>query len=99
MWILPREILIHELRNSFRDTAALAVFLDYRLDLFLYFDGIDLPRPFVHRPKILVDALFGQDALVYNFERAHIYIWLGKGHCYDLLSDGGQCECVGERGC
>src|SRR6266404_2342603 len=37
MWILPREVLIHELRNSFRDSAALAVLLDCRLDLFLHF--------------------------------------------------------------
>src|SRR5947208_9207815 len=62
MWILPGEVLIHELRNSFRDSAALAVLLDCRLDLFLHFDGIDLPRAFVHRPEILVDALFAQDA-------------------------------------
>src|SRR5439155_17187588 len=29
MWILPRKVLIHELGNSFRDSAALAVLLDY----------------------------------------------------------------------
>src|SRR5262249_7453410 len=35
IWILPREVLIHELRNSFCDSAALAVLLDCRLHLFL----------------------------------------------------------------
>src|SRR5207253_7762674 len=44
MWILPGEVLIHEIRNSFCDSAALAVLLDCRLDLFLHFDGIDLRR-------------------------------------------------------
>src|SRR5439155_2527841 len=78
MWILPREVLIHELRNSFRDSAALVILLDCRLDLFLHFDRIDLPRVFVHRPEILVDALFAQDALVRNFARAYIYVSLGK---------------------
>jgi hypothetical protein len=72
MWILPREVLNHELRNSFRDSAALAVLLDCRLNLFLHFDDIDLPRAFVHRPEILVDALFAQDALIRSFEPAHI---------------------------
>src|SRR6266566_8683861 len=98
MWILPGEVLIHELRNSFRDSAALAVLLDCRLDLFLHFDGIDLPRAFVHRPEILVDALFAQDALVRNFERAYIYLWLGERHFYDRIGDGGPCVWVGERG-
>src|SRR5262249_23651663 len=87
--ILPREVLIHELRNSFRDSTALAVFLDCRLDLFLNFDGIDLRRALVHRPEILVDTLFAQDALVRSFERAHIYLWLGKRHFYDWISEGG----------
>src|SRR5262245_56196577 len=32
MWILPREVLNHELRNSFLDNAALAFRLDCRLD-------------------------------------------------------------------
>src|SRR5215468_8389324 len=58
IWILPREVLFHELRNSFRDSAALPVLLDGRLDLFLHFGGIDLGRAFVHRPEILVDTLF-----------------------------------------
>src|SRR5262245_41318735 len=69
IWILPRDVFIHELRNSFRDSAALAVLLDCRLDLFLHFDGIDLGRAFVYRPEILVDARFAQDALVRSFER------------------------------
>src|SRR6516165_2155874 len=90
MWIFPREVLNRELRNSFLDSAALAVLLDCRLDLFLYFDGIDLPRAFVHRPEILVDALFAQDALVRSFERTHIYLWLGKRHFYGWISDGGS---------
>src|SRR6266478_9129880 len=94
MWILPREVLIHELRNSFRDSAALPVLLDCRLDLFLHFGGIDLGRAFVHRPEILVDALFAQDALVRSFERAHIYLWLGKRHFYDWIGDGGPCVWV-----
>src|SRR6516164_558413 len=98
IWILPREVLIHKLRNSFRDSAALALLLDCRLDLFLHFDGIDLGRAFVHRPEILVDALFAQDALVRSFERAHIYLWFGKQHFYVRISDGGPCLWVGERG-
>src|SRR5215831_13396520 len=98
MRILPREVLIHELRNSLRDSAALAVLLDCRLDPFLHLDGIDLPRAFVHRPEILVDALFAQDALVRSFERPYIYLWLGKRHFYDWISDGGPCAWVGERG-
>src|SRR3989440_10044817 len=97
IWILPREVLIHELRNSFRDSTALAVLLDCRLDLFLHFDGIDLGRAFVHRQEILVDTLFGQDALVRSFERAHIYLWLGKRHFYDWISEGSACVRVGER--
>src|SRR5690242_15485352 len=31
IWILPREVLNHELRDSFLDSAALAFFLDCRL--------------------------------------------------------------------
>src|SRR5215471_2994784 len=95
--ILPREVFIHELRNSFRDSAALAVLLDCRLDPFLHFDGIDLGRAFVHRPEILIDALFAKDALVRSFERANIYLWLGKRHFYDWISDGGPCVWVGAR--
>src|SRR5436190_16305326 len=90
IWILPREVLNHELRNSFLDSAALAFFLDCRLDLFLHFDGIDLPRPFVHRPEILVDALFAQDALVRSFERAYVCLWLGRRLVYGWISDGGS---------
>src|SRR6266404_9343287 len=96
--ILPRKVLIHELGNSFRDGAALAVLLDCYLDPFLHFDRIDLCRAFVHRPEILVDTLFAQDALVRSFERAHIYLWLGKRHFYDWIGDGGPCVWVGERG-
>src|SRR5262245_55119513 len=81
--ILPRKVLIHELSNSFRDSAALAVLLDCYLDPFLHLDRIDLSRAFVHRPEILVDALFGQDALVRSLERAHIYLWLGKRHFHE----------------
>src|SRR5215510_3884256 len=99
IWILPRKVLIHELGNSFRDSAALAVLLDFYLDPFLHLDlFIDLWRAFVHRPEILVDALFAQDALVQSFERAHIYLWLGKRHFYEWISDGGPCAWVGERG-
>src|SRR5262249_42534116 len=75
---------------GFRDSAGLAVLLDCRLDLFLHFDGIDLRRAVVHRPEILVDALFAQDALIRSFERAHINLWLGKRHFYDWISDGGR---------
>src|SRR5262249_28232424 len=92
MWILPREVLNHELRDSFLDSAALAFRLDCRLDLFLHFDGIDLPRAFVHRPEILVDALFAQNALARSFERAHIYLWLGRRHCYGWISDSGSAK-------
>src|SRR5437016_5633043 len=74
MWILPRKVFIHELGNSFRDSAALAVLLDCRLDLFLHLDRIDLSPAFVHRPEKLVVTLFGQDALVRSFERAPIYL-------------------------
>src|SRR5262249_18027475 len=94
IWILPCEVLIHELRNSFHDGAALAVLLDCRLDLFLHFDGIDLPRAFVHRPEILVDALFAQDALVRSFERANIYLWLDEGHFYGWFFVGDPLVCV-----
>src|SRR5215510_1518082 len=96
IWILPREVLSHELRNSFGDSAALAVLLYRRFDLFLNFDGIDLGRSFVHRPEILIDTYFAQDALVRSFERAHIYLWLGKRRFYNWISDGGPCAWVGE---
>src|SRR5207247_8139196 len=49
--ILPRKVLIDELGNSFRDSAALAVLLGCRPDPFLHLDGIDLPRAFVHRQR------------------------------------------------
>src|SRR5262249_31227058 len=90
MWVLPREVLNHELRNSFRDSAALAVLLDCRLDLFPHLDDIDLRRAFIHRPEILVDALFAQDTLVRSFEPAYIYLCLGKRHFYDWISDRGS---------
>src|SRR4029079_13548064 len=90
IWILPREILNHELRNSLLDSAALAFFLDCRLDLFLHFDRIDLSRPFVHRPEILVDALFAQDALVRSFEGAHVWLWLVRRHLYGWVSNRGS---------
>jgi hypothetical protein len=57
----------------------------------MHFDAIDLPRAFVHRPEILVDTLFGQDALVQSFERAHIYLWLDERDFYDWISKGGPC--------
>src|SRR5262245_57645569 len=98
MWILPRKVLIHELGNRFRDGAAFALLLGSYLDPFLHLDRIDFWRAFVHRPEILVDTLFGQDALVRSFERAHIYLWLGKRHFYDWISNGGPCARVGERG-
>src|SRR5262249_10358195 len=69
---------------------------DVRRILFLNFDDIDLGRAFVHRPEILIDAHFDQDALVRSFERAHIYLWLGKRHFCDWISDGGPCAWVGE---
>src|SRR5258707_6296004 len=55
IWILPREVLSHELRNSFGDSAALPVLLDCCFDMFLHFDGIDLWRALVHLPEILID--------------------------------------------
>src|SRR5215831_18575373 len=96
--VLPREVFIHELRNSLRDSATLAVLLDCRLDPFLHLDRIDLPRAFVHRPEILVDTVFGQDALVRSFERAHIYHWLDKRDFYDWISKGSPCVQIGARG-
>src|SRR5262249_38236416 len=96
--ILPREILIHELRNSLRDSAALAVLLDRRLDPFLHLDRIDLPRAFVHRPEILVDAVLSREALVRSFERAHTYLWLDERDFYDWISEGSHCVRIGERG-
>src|SRR5207244_12529858 len=98
MWILPREVLIHELGNSFRDSAALAVLLDCRLDLFLHFYGIDLRRALVHRPEILVDTLLAQDALGRRFERAIIYLWLGQRDVYGYISDVGPCGRATEPG-
>jgi hypothetical protein len=97
-WIFPSEVFIHELGNSFRDSAALAVLLDCRLDPFLHLDGIDLPRAFVHRPQILVDAVFAQDALVRSFERAHIYLWLDERDFYDWISEGSARVRIGARG-
>src|SRR5215831_3508194 len=97
IWILPREVFIHELRNSFRDSAALAVLLDCRLDLFLHFGGIDLRRAFVHRPEILVDAVLSREALVRSFERAHTYLWLDERDFYDRISGSGPVR-IGERG-
>src|SRR5258708_12141208 len=38
MWALPRELLIHELRNHFLCSAPLSVLLDFLLDLFPHFD-------------------------------------------------------------
>src|SRR5262249_23143214 len=87
--ILPREVLIHELRNSLRDSAALAVLLDCRLDPFLHLDRIDFPRTFVHRPEILVDAVLSREALVRSFERAHTYLWLDERDFYDWISEDG----------
>src|SRR5881227_2121874 len=98
MRILPRKVLVHELRNSLRDSAALAVLLDCRLDPFMHLDRIDLPRAFVHRPEILVDAVLSRETLVRSFERGHIYLWLGKRHFYDWISEGGPCVRIGERG-
>src|SRR5262249_62222269 len=98
IWILPREVLFHELRNSFRDSAALPVLLDSRPDLFLHFGGIDLQRAVVHRPEILVDALFAQDALVRSFGRAHIYLWLDERDFCGWISEGSPCARIGERG-
>src|SRR5262249_11373109 len=96
--ILPGKVLIHELGDSFRDGAALAVLLDCRLDPFLHLDGIDLRRAFVHRPEILVEAPFAQDALVRSFERAHIYLWLDERDFYDWISEGSHCVRIGKRG-
>jgi hypothetical protein len=45
----------------------------------------------------MVDTLFAQDALVRSFEWVHIYLWLGKRHFYDRISDGGPCVWIGER--
>src|SRR5207245_9244247 len=40
MWILTREVLIHELRNSFRGRLALAARPECRFDLLPHFGGI-----------------------------------------------------------
>jgi hypothetical protein len=58
-----------------------------------------LARAFVHRPEILVDTLFGQDAFVGSFERAaNIYLWLDERDFYDWISEGGPCLRLDERG-
>src|SRR6516225_6367941 len=54
--ILPPEVLGNVLRQSFVDGPRLALVLDLHLDPLLHLDGVDLWRPLVQRPEILVDA-------------------------------------------
>src|SRR5262249_13129034 len=54
--ILPPEVLINVLRQSFDNGPRLALVLDLHLDPLLHLDGVDLWRPFVQRPEVLVDA-------------------------------------------
>src|SRR6187397_1143097 len=78
-------------KSSTTNFVTVFLVLDCRLDLFLHFDGIDLPRPFVHRPEILVDALFAQDALVgRSFERAHVWLCLDRRLFYGWISERGS---------
>src|SRR5262245_14456170 len=57
--ILPREILGDVLCQSLDDSPRLALDLDLRLDPLLHPDGVDLRRPLVQRPEVLVDAGVG----------------------------------------
>src|SRR5262249_6171519 len=54
--ILPPEVLGNVFRQSFDDGPRLALVLDLHFDLLVHFDGVDLWRPPVQRPEVLVDA-------------------------------------------
>src|SRR5262245_63466889 len=56
--ILPREVLGDVLRQSFDNGPRLAVglVLDLHLDPLLHLDGVDLRRPLIQQPEVLVDA-------------------------------------------
>src|SRR5262245_50934989 len=54
--ILPREVLSDVFRQSFDDGPRLAFALDLHLDPLLHLDGVDLRRPLIQRPEVLVDA-------------------------------------------
>src|SRR5215469_5387214 len=54
--ILPPEVLRNVLRQSFDDGPRFALVLDLHLDLLLHLDGVDLWRPLVQRPEVLVDT-------------------------------------------
>src|SRR6516225_8104717 len=65
--ILPPEVLGNVLRQSFDDGPCLALLLDLHLDLLLHLDGVDLWRPLVQRPEVLVDAHVGLGARIEHF--------------------------------
>ena len=73
--ILPREVLDDVLHLGFSDGPRFALLLDRHLDLLLHFDRVDLGRPFVQRPQVVIDADLGH-AFIGRFDWAHAWLVL-----------------------
>src|SRR5512139_3115536 len=72
--ILPPEVFRNVLRQSLNNGPRLALTLDLHLDPLLQLDGVDLRRPLVQRPEVLVDAEVRLEARIIGF--AGILHWI-----------------------